>query len=101
MTLPPPDASFDTLQAFALSFDGYRWGGGGPLELSLKLGQVANARPDYTLDTETDPDVVRAAMFWEQRSTRWNEGDTGALEAYLREGVQRLWSLCDTVESTP
>ena len=97
MRLPAPDAPADVLNKFALAFDGYKWGGGGPEQLAARIECVASERPDgcIILDHETDTELIRALMFWEQRGTRWAEeyGDWGALEQFLRTGVERLHTL--------
>lgn len=93
MNLPPPDAALSELIAFTLRFDGYAWGGGGPLELSYKLEAVTGP-DDWFMDTATDPFVIRAVMFAEQRGVRWCDPDDPdarrRLEEFLRFGVERL-----------
>jgi len=98
--LPPRGSPLKVLSDFALSFDGYAWAGGGPFEMSLRLDVVARTRPDWTLDTETDIDVIRAAMFWEQRNCRYHaqmdanpEQSWNDLAEYLGTGVERLREL--------
>jgi hypothetical protein len=58
--LPPPDAGWDVVGRFALTFDGYKYWGS--LE---RCQEVALARPTETL-TE-----LRTCLFFEQRSWRW------------------------------
>ena len=56
--LPKPDASWDEIQAFALTFSGYE--ARGSFE---RCAKIANARRDSTLFE------LRACLFFEQR--RW------------------------------
>lgn len=60
--VPPPGASWDAIEAFALTFDGYAAFGN-------KLGELAEKhRAAGTVPT--DLDELRACLFLEQRSWR-------------------------------
>lgn len=78
--IPSARAKWQTIEMFALTFDGYkRWGG------SRKCAAVANARRDRTLDE------LRTCLFFEQR--RWRHfaetPDRKAMK-YIREIVEKI-----------
>jgi hypothetical protein len=78
--IPPPQADWDVIGAFALTFDGYRhWGS------FEACAEVANAKRDGSL-TE-----LRTCLFFEQ--LRWrhfgDEPDAGAM-TYIRGIVESI-----------
>ncbi len=78
--MPPPDADWNAIQRFALTFDGYaHWGGHAP------CAEVANSRRQGTL-TE-----LRTCLFFEQR--RWRHygyaPDEKAM-AYIRGLLEQI-----------
>lgn len=97
MILPEPNCSDAELSKFALSFHGYAWANGGPYELSLKLEKIATSRPEgfINIEEETDVELLRALLFWEQRGTRWSfeEADWARFYEYARAVVERLRTL--------
>jgi hypothetical protein len=66
--LPPPQASFDEVSRFALTFDGYEYCG------SLKnCTKVANRIAQFYIEGKNlagSLSDLRAALFWEQRRVR-------------------------------
>lgn len=84
--IPDPDADWDTIQRFALTFDGYRFWGS-----FEKCAEVANKHLNSTL-TE-----LRTCLFFEQR--RWRHFDEepdykamvylGGIIKKIREAVSR------------
>jgi hypothetical protein len=78
--MPPPDADWNAIQQFALTFDGYKhWGS------FERCAEIANARAARTL-TE-----LRTCLFFEQR--RWRHfGDAPDDESmhYIRELLEAV-----------
>jgi hypothetical protein len=85
--LPPPDAEYESLWPFCLSFDGYR------------AGSLAGADPHVvTADTEREGlekatmECLRITAFMLQRAIKWSDG--GPLETYL---VARIRSVVEEI----
>ena len=78
--IPSAEADWDSIQRFALTFDGYKhWGG------AEKCGEIANARRHNTM-TE-----LRTCLFYEQR--RWHHfGEVPDEDAmrYIREVLEQI-----------
>ena len=87
--LPPQNASWDCIQRFALTFDGYRYCG--PFD---RCAEIANARRHETV---TD---LRTCLYFEQR--RWRhfgyapEGDALRYLRYLVEQIRARVREADT-----
>ena len=111
--LPPANASLEELNAFALSFPGYSWAGGGPAELGEKLQSLhavygGNCIEQLLIDGKISIQEAitwfRADLFFEQRSFRWAScGPGGADWARFQKSAQeavdmlRLWIESDPV----
>jgi hypothetical protein len=85
--LPPPDADYESLWPFCLSFDGYR------------AARLAGLHPDVvTADAERDGlekatiECLRITAFMLQRTIKWGNG--GLKEAYL---VARIHSIVEEI----
>jgi hypothetical protein len=73
--IPAPDANYETISAFALTFDGYAW--------SAVVGAFANrTAAAYANDAgclnERTLSELRACLFYEQRRHRHMGEDPGA-----------------------
>ena len=78
--VPPPDADWNTLTAFALSFNGYQTLG------SFEVcAEIANARKSDTLTN------LRACLFFEQRRWRhFGEHPDSEAMSYIRGIVEQI-----------
>lgn len=78
--IPPPSASWDEIQPFALSFNGYeRWGG------SQACAEIANAMRHGSLDE------LRTCLFFEQRRWRhFGETPDDASMAYIGSVLEKI-----------
>jgi hypothetical protein len=78
--VPPADAHYDTIQEFALTFDGYKQNGSFDA-----CAEIANHRRHDSLSD------LRTCLFFEQR--RWrhfgNEPDQEAM-SYIRSVVEKI-----------
>ena len=78
--IPLPDADWDEIGAFALTFDGYEHHGSFD-----KCADIANGRQH---DTLVD---LRTCLFFEQRRWRhFGDGPTGDALEYIRELVRSI-----------
>jgi len=78
--LPPPDASWSEIAAFALTFDGYEANGG-----FEAAADIANAQRHDSLSD------LRTCLFFKQRRQRHAYGPPSAESlAYLRGVVQEI-----------
>jgi hypothetical protein len=68
--IPPIDSDWETIAAYALTFNGYKFAGGGPLELSYLCDLVSLDPENATVEQ------LRACLFFIQRSGRFC-GDEG------------------------
>jgi hypothetical protein len=76
MNIPAPNSDWGTIAQYALSFSGYTYVGGGPVELDLLWDKVC-------LDVENATvDELRACLFLIQRAARFCdvEGNDSDLE---------------------
>ncbi len=89
--IPPPDADWESVGEFALTFNGFhRWG-------SFKeCARIANAELHESLDE------LRTCLFFEQR--RWqhygDEPDEEAM-AYIRGVIEKIRAAVRAGEATP
>ena len=87
---PGPDADWDEIQDFALSYDGYAAFEGGPIE----LGPIANCiARDWRGSGELPEDLhlLRSALYFEQRRYRhFGWAPEGVALDYIRALVARI-----------
>lgn len=83
--IPDINASLEEMCAYALSFNGYHYIGGGPSELADLWDRVIPLLNDDRLDQVSLEDI-RACLFWQQRADRYHqdydiEGYRGLIKA--------------------
>lgn len=76
MNIPDTNSNWETIARYALTFNGYHFVNGGPVELALLWDKVSADWENATVDE------LRACLFFVQRSGRFcgDEGSSADLE---------------------